>query len=56
MLIIKLITFRRRLEPLFEEDTESSSESDENDENDERMVRDFSSSDQVGFSEHCDCD
>ncbi|XP_055305800.1 uncharacterized protein LOC129570279 isoform X2 [Sitodiplosis mosellana] len=37
---------RRRLEPLFEEDTESSSESDENDENDERMVRDFSSSDQ----------
>ncbi|XP_031634801.1 uncharacterized protein LOC116348077 isoform X3 [Contarinia nasturtii] len=40
---------RRRLEPLFEEDTESSSESDEN-ENDERMVRDFSSSDQAGAS------
>lgn len=40
--------FRRRLEPLFEEDTESSSNSDENDER-----RDFSSSEQVGFSEQC---
>lgn len=43
--------FRRRLEPLFEEDTESSSDS-ENDDNDETMARDYTSSDQVGFSKH----
>lgn len=45
--------FRRRLEPLFEEDTESSGSSNENDGNDERMIRDFSSSDQVGFRKQC---